>query len=66
MIEVCQEVAFFILFNTTFGTINVTNSTFYALFNVCNRFLGTPSTGTVLAGTTRFGNNTTRVQVFPG
>ena len=66
MVQVSYEIALLITLDTTFRAENVAQAAFYTFFGICFWPLGTPSTGPVLAGVTRFGNDTTDVQVFPG
>jgi hypothetical protein len=65
-IQICLKIAIGILPDATFRAINLTQTAFNASGKVIGRFLRTPIAGTILSGTTRFGDNTTDFKVLPG
>jgi hypothetical protein len=64
--QICFKKAVYILPDATFRTINLTHPAFNAPGKVIGRFLRTPITGSILSGTTRFGDNTADFKIFPG
>jgi hypothetical protein len=60
------KIAFGVLPDASFRTINRAQAAFNAFVKVVRRPLGPPVTGAVFSGAARFGDNTTDFKVFPG
>jgi hypothetical protein len=64
--QIGYEQAIFLLFYAAFGTEYIAHAALDALGVIGNRFLRTPTAGSVLFGTAGFGHDGTDFQVFPG
>jgi hypothetical protein len=66
VIHIGFKIAILVLFNATFGTIELADTTLDAFSEVIGWSLGTPGPGLILPGTTRLGDNAANLQVLPG
>ena len=64
--QIRLKIAVCILPDATFRAINLTQTAFNAPGEIIGWFLRTPVSGSILSGTTRFGDNATDFKILPG
>jgi hypothetical protein len=66
MVKVSHKIALVVLVEARLGAENPAQAALYALIKFIGWSLGTPVSGSVLAGITRLGYKRTNLEVFPG